>query len=55
MNYPVSSTSSRSIFHFIFRLGVFLLLAFFVAFFVLEFISFLRLFEVKTVTNPPIR
>jgi len=53
MNYPAPS-NSRSSYTFILRLGLFLLLFFFIAFFVFEMVSFLKLFEVKMVINPAV-
>ena len=54
MNYPASSSNSRSSYTFIFHLGLFILLFFFIVFFVFEMVSFLKLFEVKMVINPAI-
>jgi hypothetical protein len=53
MNYPASSNSGSS-YSFIVQLGLFLLLFFFIAFFVFEMVSFLKLFEVKMVINPTV-
>jgi len=53
MNYPASS-NSRSSYSFFVHLGLFLLLFFFIAFFVFEMVSFLKLFEVKMVINPTV-
>ena len=52
MNYPVSTQSSRTSYTFIIRLGLLVLLFFFVAFFIFEIISFFKLFEVKMVISP---
>ena len=52
MNYPVSTQSSRTSYKFIIRLGLLVLLFFFIAFFIFEIISFFKLFEVKTVISP---
>jgi hypothetical protein len=52
MNYQISSSGSRSTLTFIFHFCLGLLLCFFIAFFIFEIISFLKLFEVKTVINP---
>jgi hypothetical protein len=52
MNYPVSNPGSRSPLTLIFRLGLAVLLCFFIAFFIFELVSFLRLFEVKMVISP---
>jgi len=54
MNYPVSSSVSRTFFTFIIRLSLILLLFFFIAFFVFETFSFIRLFEVTVVANPAV-
>lgn len=52
MNYSVSSSGSRTFFTFIVRLSLILLLFFFIAFFVFETFSFIKLFEVTVVANP---
>ena len=54
MNYPVSTQSSRTTFRFVIRLGLFVLLFFFLAYFVFEIISFFKLFEVRMVIRPGI-
>ena len=54
MNYPASS-NNRSSYGFFVQLGLFLLLFFFIAFFVFEMVSFLKLFEVKMVINPTVK
>ena len=54
MNYPAPFSDSRSSYTFILHLGLFLLLFFFIAFFVFEMVSFLKLFEVRMVINPAI-
>ncbi len=52
MNYPVSSSTNRAVYTFIIRLSLVLLLFFFIAFFVFEMFSFIKLFEVTAVANP---
>jgi len=52
MNYPVSTQSGRTSYKFIIRLGLLVLLFFFIAFFIFEIISFFKLFEVKMVISP---
>jgi len=54
MNYPVSTQSSRTFHTFIIRLGLLVLLFFFIAFFIFEIISFFKLFEVRMVISPGI-
>ena len=54
MNYSVPSSTSRVFYTFIIRLSLVLLLFFFIAFFVFETFSFIRLFEVTVVANPAI-
>ena len=54
MNYPVSTQSSRTSYKFIIRLGLLVLLFFFIVFFIFEIISFFKLFEVKMVISPGI-
>jgi hypothetical protein len=52
MNYPVSTQSSGTSYKFIIRVGLLVLLFFFIAFFIFEIISFFKLFEVKMVISP---
>lgn len=52
MNYSVFSSINRTFVTFIIRLSLILLLVFFIAFFIFEMFSFIRLFEVTVVANP---
>lgn len=52
MNYPVTTTSSRELLTFLFRMSIVVLLVFFIGFFLVEAFSFLKLFEVTVVANP---
>jgi len=52
MNYSVFSSINRTFITFIIRLSLILLLVFFIAFFIFEMFSFIRLFEVTVVANP---
>gem|GEM_PF-2769964 len=52
MNYPVTQTSSRQMPASFFRIGIILLLIFFIGFFIVEAFTFIRLFEVTMVANP---
>ena len=52
MNYSVSTQSSGTSYKFIIRVGLLVLLFFFIAFFIFEIISFFKLFEVKMVISP---
>ena len=54
MNYPVTSSTSREFLTLLMRLGLIVLLFFFIVFFVFEMFSFIRLFEVTVVANPAI-
>lgn len=52
MNYPVPGTSGRDLLTFVSRLAIVILLIFFMGFFIVEALSFLKLFEVNFVANP---
>jgi hypothetical protein len=54
MNYPVTSNTNRELLTFVFRMSVILLLIFFIGFFIIEALSFVRLFEVTIVANPAV-
>ena len=54
MNYSVPSSAKRQSYSFIIRLGLIVMLIFFIGFFVFETFSFLKLFEVTVVANPAV-
>ena len=54
MNYPVTSNTNREFLTLVFRMTVILLLIFFIGFFIVEALSFVKLFEVTVVANPAV-